>query len=137
MDHDCLLWGYRIIIPTKLRETVLQILHESHLGIVKTKALARSFVWWPKLDSEIEYLIKSCIPCQKLMSNPEKSVLIPWSPTNSVWQRIHIDFAGPIKNDQFLVVIDSFSRWVEVFKTKEITSNFVIPKLREIIGPHS
>lgn len=30
VDHDCLLWGYRVIIPTKLRNSILQILHESH-----------------------------------------------------------------------------------------------------------
>ncbi|XP_037930885.1 uncharacterized protein K02A2.6-like [Teleopsis dalmanni] len=131
VDQDCLLWGYRVIIPLKLRTSILQSLHESHLGIVKTKSLARSFVWWPKLDRDIENLIKSCLPCQKLLPSPEKSKLIPWTVTNTVWQRIHIDFAGPIKNYHLFVIIDSFSKWVEVFKTKDITSNFVITKLRE------
>ncbi|XP_037928777.1 uncharacterized protein K02A2.6-like [Teleopsis dalmanni] len=131
VDQECLLWGYRVIIPLKLRTSILQSLHESHLGIVKTKSLARSFVWWPKLDRDIENLIKSCLPCQKLLPSPEKSKLIPWKVTNTVWQRIHIDFAGPIKNYHLFVIIDSFSKWVEVFKTKDITSSFVITKLRE------
>lgn len=131
VDHDCLLWGYRVVIPLKLRKPVLQLLHESHLGIVKTKGLARSFVWWHKIDNDIEDLIKSCVHCQKLLPSPEKSPLIPWKTTNSIWHRIHIDFAGPIKNNFLFVIIDSFSKWVEVFKTKEITSNFVITKLRE------
>lgn len=43
-----------------------------------------------------------------------------------------MDFAGPIKNYYFFIVIDSYSKWVEDFKTKDITSNFVITKLREI-----
>lgn len=107
-------------------------MHESHFGIVKTKAIARSFVWWPKIDSEIENLVKSCTLCQKLVSSPEKSMLIPWNQTSSVWQRIHIDFAGPINMYHFLIIIDSYSKWVEVFKTKDITSNFVITKLREV-----
>lgn len=97
VDQDCLLWGYRVVVPEKLRKSVLDLLHESHLGIVKTKSLARSFIWWPRLDNDIENLIKSCLPCQRLLSSPEKSKLIPWVPTNSVWQRIHIDFAGPVK----------------------------------------
>ncbi|XP_017468657.1 PREDICTED: uncharacterized protein K02A2.6-like, partial [Rhagoletis zephyria] len=54
VDYDCILWGYRVVIPNKLRERVLKVLHRSHFGIVKTKALARSYVWWPKLDQCIE-----------------------------------------------------------------------------------
>lgn len=125
------MWGYRTVIPQKLRQSVLESLHLSHLGIVKTKGLARSYVWWPGLDNDIEMLIKSCKPCQVLQSSPEKSKLISWKPTDSVWSRIHLDFAGPIKNFNFLIVIDSYSKWVEIFKTKDITSKFVISKLRE------
>ena len=131
VEHDCILWGYRTIIPEKLKLNILQELHSSHLGIVKTKALARSYIWWPGLDKDIENLIKNCLPCQKLQPSPEKGNLIPWTPSDSVWSRIHIDFAGPIKNFYFLVIIDSFSKFVEVFKTKEITTNFTIGKLRE------
>ena len=132
VDQDCLLWGYRVVVPLKLRKHLLEELHDSHLGVVKTKALARSFMWWPKIDNDIENLMKQCIPCQELLSSPNKSALIPWKPENNVWSRIHIDFAGPIKGFQLLVVIDAHSKWVEVFKTKDTTSSFVISKLREI-----
>lgn len=44
VEYDCILWGYRTVIPQKLRPFVLNELHASHLGIVKTKALARSYV---------------------------------------------------------------------------------------------
>ena len=47
----CLLWGSRVVIPPQGREEVLNILHECHPGIVKMKSLARSYVWWPKMDS--------------------------------------------------------------------------------------
>lgn len=50
VEQDCVLWGYRTIIPLKLRNNVLVELHRSHLGIVKTKALAPSYVWWPDLE---------------------------------------------------------------------------------------
>ena len=88
VDHECLLWGYRVIIPQKLRKNILNSLHESHLGIVKTKALARSYVWWPNLDKDIENLVNSCKHCQKLLASPEKCPLIPWKSTNSIWSRI-------------------------------------------------
>ena len=51
-----LLRGTRLIIPKSLREQVLQLAHEGHQGIVKTKNRLRSKVWWPKMDTEAERL---------------------------------------------------------------------------------
>ncbi|KFD72866.1 LOW QUALITY PROTEIN: hypothetical protein M514_14770 [Trichuris suis] len=31
-----------------------------HSGIVRMKCLARSYVWWPKVDQEVEALLRSC-----------------------------------------------------------------------------
>lgn len=132
VELGCVLWGYRTIIPTKLRASMLKELHRSHLGIVKSKALARSYFWWPKLDSDIENLVKNCDSCQLTQPSPEKSSLIPWQPTESVWSRIHIDFAGPIKGNMLFILIDSHSKWVEVFNTKTTTSSYVVTKLREV-----
>lgn len=109
----------------------LSVLHKSHLGIVKTKSLARSYIWWPGLDKEIEDMIKSCMSCQMTQVSPEKANLIPWNPTTKPWSRIHIDFAGPIHGQFLFIIIDSFSKWVEVFVTKTTTSDFTIRKLRE------
>ena len=36
-----------------------------HPGATKMKALARSYVWWPKMDSEIEAAVKQCSVCQE------------------------------------------------------------------------
>lgn len=52
------------IIPEVLRNSVLDLLHRAHFGVVKTKILARSAVWWPKLDDDIECMVKSCDICQ-------------------------------------------------------------------------
>jgi len=60
------------------------------------------------------------------MDSPSKSALIPWNPEDSVWKRIHVDFAGPIRNHYFMVVVDSYSKWSEVEITKQITRNFTV-----------
>ena len=46
VHQGCIMWGSRVVIPTRLRSEVLQVLHESHVGAVRMKALARSYVWW-------------------------------------------------------------------------------------------
>ncbi len=43
IEHDCLLWGIRVIIPTSLRQKLLEALHEGHPGVVRMKAIARSY----------------------------------------------------------------------------------------------
>lgn len=54
VEKDCVMWGYRVVIPTVLRKNFLRELHVGHIGIVKMKAVARSYIWWTGLDSNIE-----------------------------------------------------------------------------------
>ena len=60
VQRGVLFWGTRIIIPPKGRHTLLDELHETHLGIVKIKTVARSYLRWPGLDTEIEMRVKDC-----------------------------------------------------------------------------
>ncbi|XP_057298423.1 uncharacterized protein K02A2.6-like [Hydractinia symbiolongicarpus] len=64
IDNQCLLWGSRVIIPSSLRPQLLGQLHQSHPGITRMKSLSRSFVWWPKMDSEIKLTVKNCKTCE-------------------------------------------------------------------------
>jgi len=42
-------------------------------------------------------------------------------------ERIHIDYAGPVNNIMYyLVIVDEFKKWPEVFPTKQITTNKTI-----------
>jgi hypothetical protein len=43
--QGCLLWGIRVIVPIKLRKQTLNMLQESHTGVIRMKAFAQSSVW--------------------------------------------------------------------------------------------
>jgi hypothetical protein len=53
-DDTVLLISNRIVIPAQLQERTVDIAHEGHLSIVKTKALMREKVWFPLMDKLIE-----------------------------------------------------------------------------------
>ena len=78
VSQGCLLWGSRVVIPKKCRATVLKELHEMHQGVNKMKYLARSYVWWPKMDYEIEEMVKKCQICQELRPTLPAAPLHPW-----------------------------------------------------------
>ena len=45
IHNDCLLWGNRVIVPPKLRDRVLQELHNLHPESSRMKSLARQYIW--------------------------------------------------------------------------------------------
>ena len=51
-------------MPRALRSRTLEIAHQGHQGIVKTKQLLRSKVWWPGIDKDTEKLVGDCLACQ-------------------------------------------------------------------------
>lgn len=61
----CLLWGHRVVVPQPLRKTVLVSLQTGHPGIVRMKAMGRSYMWWPGLDKSITDWVASCQCCQE------------------------------------------------------------------------
>ena len=129
-----LMCGTRVVIPPKLQPAVLEQLHEGHVGIVKMKNLARSFVWWPEMDHQIEEVAKRCTGCQLVQNAPAPVTLHPWEWPSSPWQRVHVDFAGPFLDTMFLVAVDAHSKWPEVVPMSTTTADKTITTLRTIFA---
>ncbi|XP_056001322.1 uncharacterized protein K02A2.6-like [Ostrea edulis] len=130
--QGCVTWGNRVIIPDILREKVITELHSGHIGIVKMKAVARSYVWWPKIDEAIEEICKACYGCKRVQNAPSAAPVHPWNFLPKAWHRLHIDFAGPFHHAMFLIIVDAYSKWPEVFEMKSTTSTATINTLRTL-----
>ena len=123
----------RIVLPLNLQKRALDIVHESHSGIAKTKSFLRSNVYWYGMDRDVENCIKDCLSCQAV-SRPYGPPPVNMSklPDNA-WTDLSIDFYGPLTNGKkLLVIIDNFSRFPFVKVMKSTTANIVINRLEEL-----
>lgn len=59
----CILFNERMVVPASFRHRILNQLHRGHPGIVRMKAIARSLVYWPNIDNQIEEFVQRCVNC--------------------------------------------------------------------------
>lgn len=132
--RDVLFYGDRPVIPPKMRKNILEDLHEGHPGASRMQGLARTQCFWPGITHDIDNFVKNCESCATNAKSPIKDQLHPWPIPDKPWQRLHIDFAGPMNNDFFLVVVDAFSNWPEVVKMRSTTAEKTTEALDEIFS---
>ena len=131
----CLHWGRRVIVPQKLQKMLLAELHDNHIGMSRMKALARSYIWWPNLNTDIEETCRKCNECLLSSDNPETAPLHPWLVPQQPWERIHVDHATWGKH-LLLVATDVFSKWPEVHLASSTSAQQTIEKLRTMFATH-
>ena len=135
IENHCIKWGYQVIVPKSLQVEVLLELHASHSDIVKMEMLARSYVWWPLFDKEIEEMSGSYKECISLRNKPARIFSTPWPWPDKFWSRIHSDFLGPFYRKMFLLIIDAHAKWPEIFEMGNNTKvDRVISKFRELFA---
>eukprot|EP00111_Clytia_hemisphaerica_P010127 TCONS_00029605-protein len=130
--NGILLKNNQIVIPQSLQRKILDIAHQGHQGIVRTKLYLRDHVWWPKINQHVEDLVKQCHACQIVI--PKHSKAEPLKPTplpEEPWQQLGIDLKGPLPDQNtLLVILDYHSRYPIVHVlNKDTTSDRIIEKL--------
>ena len=111
-----------------------QELLEAHPGSTRMKRIARTLVWWPGLDKDIEKRVQCCLECQSNQCSPPLSPLQPWKWPTRPWSRLHADFAGPYLGRMFLIIIDAHSKWLEVHPVTSINATVTIQHMRTIFS---
>ncbi|XP_060092557.1 uncharacterized protein K02A2.6-like [Heteronotia binoei] len=135
-NKGCVLWGSRVVVPPPLRKQVLEDLHETHPGIVRMKALARSYVWWPGMDEEIEGWVRRCQPCQESRPDPPSAPVHRWESNRRPWSRLHLDFAGPYQGQIFFILVDAYTKWLEVIPVASTSTAAAVRALRRVLCTH-
>ena len=136
VEDGCVLWGTRVVVPPQLRSRVIDELHEGHPGIGKMKSFARSYVWWPGVDADLEEKVRKCLVCQTNQKSPAKSAMHPWEWPEKPWARLHIDHAGPVLGKTLLIIVDAHSKWIDAHIVSSTSSAATIEKLRMTFATH-
>jgi len=126
--------GSRIIVPAELRERVLQNAHEGHPGITKMKDRLRHKVWWPKIDHQAEFVVRSCDACQKVSKTITLEQTTRRELPDGPWQDLAIDFKSLPDGQNLCVVVDYYSRFVEVEIMRTITALDTIDFLQKLFA---
>ena len=125
--------GCRICIPQSRQDQAVQLAHQGHQGVTKTKSLIREKVWFPSIDKMVEDRVKRCLPCQ---STTTKTTREPLQMTNITrpGEEVSVDFVDVGNGQYLLIVVDDFSRYPEVEIISSLTAKVVIHKLEGLFA---
>ena len=133
-SYSVILRGTRIIVPETLQLRVVNLAHEGHQGIVKTKSLLREKVWFAGIDPLVEETVKSCLACQaatpETKREPLKMSPLPTCP----WQELSVDFKEMSTGGYLLVVTDDYTRYPVVDVISTVSFKVVEPRLNKIFS---
>ncbi|KAL9967626.1 hypothetical protein ACROYT_G025898 [Oculina patagonica] len=112
--------SYKMIVSERLRPEMLKIVHESHLGIEKSKRRARDILYWPNMNAQITDVIANCISCLKHRKNNTKGPLIQHEVPDRPWQKIACDLFT-LGGKDYLLTVNYYSKWVEIGLLRDST----------------
>ena len=119
----------RVVIPKSLRPTVLSILHAAHQGVSMMEARARAILFWPGMSQDIKNVRETCIQCCRNAPSQAATPAMPVQVPSTPFECIAADYFESHGN-QFLVVADRLSGWVEIFSSNKSNADGLVTHLR-------
>ena len=125
----------KIFVPSSLRDDVLKKIHQSHMGIERSKQCARELVFWPGINKEIKSVVKNCSVCAEYRCSNQKEPMVPHEIPKYLWQIVATDMFF-WNGDDYLLVVDYYSRFWEIFKVSNTKSSAIIAKMKTLFARH-
>ena len=126
----------QIIVPRSLTSRVLQMLQDDlgHFGIAKTSSRVKERFFWPHMTLDIEEWCQNCLPCQR-RKNPVPARRAPLQPiiSSRPGELVTMDIVEyPLSSRCYrycLVVVDHFTKWLELFPLRDQKSETIARKV--------
>ena len=116
-----------------------------HLGLKRTLLKAKERYFWPYMTAQLQDFVKNCQVCAQIKLDPNhikaplQSIIV-----NEPFIFWAMDYMGPLPettqgNKHLLVIMDHFTKWCEVFPTKDqnarTVAEILVSKVFSRFGP--
>ena len=122
----------RVYIPKSLRQTYLERCHKGHQGVTKCRRRAQAHFWWPGLSKDIADFIAKCNTCI-VHSGIKHMPMVEYDLPSRPWEVVGTD-VFEFKGCLYLVLIDYYSRWIEVEQIKTQTSAAIVSAMKNVFS---
>ena len=109
-------------------------IHHGHQGIQRCRLRVSTSVWWPGVAKQMDEYIRQCPTCVRMTHQPCEP-LLPTPLPKHPWEKIATDLFER-KEKHFLVLVDYYSRYLEVIQLTSTTSSSVISAMKSIFCRH-
>ena len=116
LTEGIILYQDRAVIPSSLRETILQNLHSAHQGVSAMQSRAQSIIFWPGMTLDIQNIRNKCRECNRNAPSQAPTPSEPANPPLTPFEKIFADFFE-YAGHHYLVTGDRLSGWSEIFST--------------------
>ena len=127
--NDIVFKGQKLVIPTAMRKDMIKAVHIGHFGVEKSVGRARDIMFWPLMSKHITEYVQSCAICNKHKDSNSKEPLHPHDVPQRPWQNLSLDLFT-WKNQEFMVLVDAYSRYFEFDLIPNTRSVTIIRKLK-------
>ncbi|CAL8133943.1 unnamed protein product, partial [Orchesella dallaii] len=134
------------VIPESLQAEIMYMFHDStyagHLSATATARKIKEKAYWNHMDKAIRDYCRECKICQETKSTNHLpyGLLQPVQPPSRIMEVLHVDILGPLpksggsrQNEYLFVVVDTLSKWVELFPIRSATAKKLIDILEDEI----
>ena len=137
VEDGLIMKGDRIIIPASMRKEILEAIHAGHQGAEKCKLRARTCVYWPQMNSDIDEVTRECPTCQTYRKSQRPETLMPHEVATRPWEVIGTDLLT-LHGYDHLLVCDYYSKYpiVRRIPLGQSTSPTIVGMLKQIFAEH-
>jgi RNase H-like domain found in reverse transcriptase/Reverse transcriptase (RNA-dependent DNA polymerase)/Integrase zinc binding domain len=126
-----------IVLPVGLRAKALNIAHEGHHGMSKTKSMLKEVVWWPKMNHDVDDWVAGCRECILTGRGERPAPMQRTKLPEGSWDYVAMDYCGPFAafgGVHVIGIVDYFSRFITAAIVKSTSWKHLEPVLEEIFG---
>jgi hypothetical protein len=91
VSNDLIFKGHRVVIPRGYRQSILDRIHSSHIGINGCIRRAREAVFYPGITGDIKQMVSACTICQTFCGENQKETLLSHAPPMRPFEKIEVD----------------------------------------------